>query len=137
MSFITESDIGITGIAHVDVDHLRLANIIAKMHHELTHENSRETLVYYAEELHTAIMKHFSFEEYVMDCVAYPLLEQHHQEHRTLLHEFEEFMIMFRLGDQRFLSPMLIFLKEWFIRHTNGSDHTFGEYHKNPNAPLT
>lgn len=81
--------------------------------------------------LRSYIEWHFAKEEALMDQYGYPFTRQHKQEHLRYAQELEHFDVSLRKGDH---APLLLvfranlFLVDWFINHTTGTDRHLGHF---------
>ncbi|MDO8279279.1 MAG: bacteriohemerythrin [Burkholderiaceae bacterium] len=81
--------------------------------------------------LRSYIEWHFTKEEALMDRYDYPFARQHKQEHARYAQELEQFNASLLQGDH---APLLLtfranlFLVDWFINHTTGTDRHLGHF---------
>ena len=60
----------------------------------------------------------------------YPELSTHKLEHTKLLVQLEQFERGFQSGKRAFNVKMLLYLKEWLVRHITLRDCKFGCYYR-------
>jgi len=74
------------------------------------------------------IKKHFESEEQFLLVNNYPWLEEQKSQHAQLLEQLAKFESRFKAEKSAFNDKMLLFLKDWLIRHLILYDRKFGNY---------
>jgi hemerythrin len=80
--------------------------------------------------LSNGIKNHFESEERFLLDNKYPEYDSHKLEHTILVERLDEFESRFKLEEKAFSEKMLLFLKDWLIRHIILHDRKFGYYFK-------
>lgn len=74
------------------------------------------------------ISRHFESEERFLLFNNYPEFDAHKSEHTQLLERLERFSTRFTLEKRLVNEQMLLFLKDWLVRHIILHDCKFGSY---------
>jgi hemerythrin-like metal-binding protein len=80
--------------------------------------------------LSNGIKNHFASEERFLLINNYPEYDTHKSEHTILLERLNMFESRFKLEEKAFSEKMLLFLKDWLVRHIILHDRKFGHYFK-------
>ena len=80
--------------------------------------------------LSNGIKNHFESEERFLLLNNYPEYDAHKLEHTILVEQLDTFESQFKLEEKPFSEEMLLFLKDWLIRHLILHDRKFGYYYK-------
>jgi hemerythrin-like metal-binding protein len=71
---------------------------------------------------------HFESEERFLILNKYPDFDEHKAEHTKLLEQITKFETRFKYENQAFNEKMLLFLKDWLVRHMILYDKKFSNY---------
>lgn len=74
------------------------------------------------------IKMHFESEERFMILNNYPEYNEHKAEHTLLLEQLNKFEVRFKSENKAFNEKMLLFLKDWLVRHIILYDKKIGNY---------
>jgi hemerythrin-like metal-binding protein len=91
---------------------------------------SREILEYLLARVIKYARYHFRAEDSVMQAHAYPGLEVHKAEHREFLHTVVSFQKDFLAGRSMPTIDVMVFLRDWFSNHTQGTDQRYAPFLK-------
>ena len=116
------------GIESIDQQHKKLINLI----------NNFQTAVDYStgeafeRECLTAVVDytktHFTYEEGLMSEYGYPDFEPHKAQHQKMIDKINELLADYEKHPERTMKIALDFLKQWLIRHINGTDKQYSEF---------
>lgn len=116
------------GIDIIDKQHQKLAGIINKLHAAVsTGRRDAKFIPEIIAEMVSYTVEHFQTEEKLQIGTRYPGLEQHRLQHKDFVLAAANLQKDFKNGVVS-LSPVLEFVKGWFIEHSQGSDRLFTKY---------
>lgn len=121
----------VLNIPSLDNEHKLLVSLINDMalallyHGDLRKKAVNDSL----QRLSRYIRAHFESEERFLMFNNYPDFNAHKEQHELLLDELGAFERKFKAGDQPFNSRMLLFLKDWLVRHIILHDCKFAVYY--------
>lgn len=114
------------GIPEIDAQHMQLFECIDRLE-SAGDERQRELAVYFVmEQLNDYVRIHFTVEEIVMRLFDYPGLETHIAEHRAFSARLKEFESSELIEDMHLEAGK--FLREWLVKHIQGSDKHYADY---------
>jgi len=113
------------GVCNFDGHHRELVRLINEFHEAMVRGQSREVIEYVLARLIKYAVDHFRAEINVMQAHAYPGLEVHKAEHRTFLQAVVRFQKEFVAGRSMPTIDLMIFLRDWFSKHTQGTDQRY------------
>ena len=71
---------------------------------------------------------HFSHEEGLMEQYAYPDYEPHKAQHQEMIKHVEDVLAEYEQDQDRAMRNALHFLKQWLIKHINGTDQQYSGF---------
>lgn len=74
------------------------------------------------------LKNHFSLEEEIMAECSYPDIEEHIEEHRKFSNNASEMMSRYLSGQDLPSEEVLVYLRDWFISHIEGTDQKYVPY---------
>lgn len=80
------------------------------------------------------IRQHFESEERFLLANSYPGTSDHQREHFLLLEQLDGFEACFQAEKPEFNEKIMLFLKDWLVRHIILHDSRFGEYFRGKNV---
>ena len=110
------------GVAEVDHEHRELIELINSLHELMDDDADHDRVLESLGEIYAQIAAHFALEEKMMRQTRYPALDEHKQDHETLLDELRDIMDEVEddgTFDERQLS---IDLERWFSDHFRTHD---------------
>jgi hemerythrin len=113
------------GVGNFDGQHRGLVSLINEFHSAMVSGQSSEILEYVLDRLIKYAREHFSAEEHVLEAHAYPGLEVHRYEHRKFLDSMRKFQQDCRAGKAVPTVDVMFFLRDWFKKHTTGTDQRY------------
>ena len=76
-------------------------------------------------ELKSYVVEHFTYEEKLMESIAYPRLISHRKLHREFVKELIELEGKIRKGKKSASAEVFIFLRDWLIEHIQVQDRGY------------
>jgi len=118
-------------IPAIDNEHKLLISIVNDIEHGLHHHSHLRTQVISEsmQRLSNYIRTHFESEERFMRALNYPEFEEHKAQHAELLEKLDRFEARLKSGGQAFNEEMLLFLKDWLLRHIILHDIKIGHFY--------
>jgi hemerythrin len=71
---------------------------------------------------------HFADEEQLMEKHSYPGMQEHKFEHEKLVKQVQDLHKQFKSGQTILTLGVMMFLKDWLIKHIQGDDKKFGAF---------
>ncbi len=130
----------VLNIPSIDNEHKLLVSLINDMALALLYKGELQKRAVHEslERLSRYIRAHFESEEKFLMFNNYPDFDAHKEQHELLLEELEVFERRFKAGEQPFNSRMLLFLKDWLVRHIILHDCKFAYYYSDKEqVPMT
>lgn len=119
------------GIARFDAEHRRLVDMVNDLFDAVQGGRGREALGDILDDLITYTETHFSNEEAALRECTFPDVEAHVEEHRLLTEQVREIRRKYLSGPSATLSmEVMNFLKNWLIKHIQGSDRRYTPFMK-------
>lgn len=115
------------GIEEMDNDHKRLLNLINQLQTAVHYYTGKEFEEKALDELVDYTKTHFSKEEKLMADNGYADLEAHKLQHKEFIDQVNHFIKQYKENSDVTISDTLKFLKEWLIKHINGTDKEYGK----------
>lgn len=126
--FVVWKDEYSVGVEAMDNEHRKLLNLInhlqTAIHYQTGGSFEQEAL----NELMDYTRYHFQHEEELMRQYGYPELAAHQQQHREMVAQAEAFVADYRSKGHTALVGVADYLKDWLIRHINGTDKAYGAF---------
>jgi len=116
------------GIASIDQQHRKLINLINLLQTATIYSTGggfeREAL----DELVNYTVTHFSYEEELMQKHDYPDFEGHKKQHEKMIETVTRILKQYEDNPDSALRDASQFLKDWLIKHINGTDKQYSDY---------
>ena len=126
MPLMTWTDKLSVGIKVIDEDHKRLVAMVNELYDSMQAGHGKEALGRILNDLVQYTKVHFAREERFFAETGYPAGDAHKREHDTLTNQVLEVQQKYISGASAALSiDVLRFLKDWLIRHIQGSDQKY------------
>jgi hemerythrin len=132
MAFFVWKDGFCTGIDAVDAQHRAFLQCLNECHESLTAKQGAGIDPELATLLQGYAATHFQLEEALMRSMNYPGVAAHADRHRFFEHQVSE---LDRETGKATAGEMLIFLRDWFLRHILEEDRRFVPYVKFTGLP--
>ncbi len=113
------------GIESIDQQHRKLVSLINQLQTAVDYSTGEEFEREALDELVDYTKTHFSYEEGLMEKYGYAELEPHKAQHRKMIAKVEAVLSEYEQNQDRAMQDALDFLKDWLIRHINGTDKQY------------
>ena len=116
------------GIESIDQQHKKLINLINMLQTSVDYSTGEE----FERQCLTAVVDytktHFVYEEGLMSKYGYPDFEAHKAQHQKMIDKVEELLAEYEKDPESAMKNALDFLKQWLIKHINGTDKQYSEF---------
>jgi len=116
------------GIESIDQQHKNLINLINMLQTTVDYSTGeafeRECLAAVVDYTKT----HFVYEEGLMSKYGYPDFEAHKAQHQKMINKINDLLAAYEEHPESAMKNALDFLKQWLIRHINGTDKLYSEF---------
>jgi len=116
------------GIESIDEQHKKLINLINMLQTSVDYSTGEE----FERECLAAVVDytktHFVYEEGLMSKYDYPDFEAHKVQHQAMTDKVEDLLAAYEEHPESAMKDALDFLKQWLIRHINGTDKQYSEF---------
>jgi len=116
------------GIESIDEQHKKLINLINALQAIVDYSASEE----FEQECLAAVVDytktHFVYEEGLMIKYGYPDFEAHKAQHQRMIDKVNDLLAAYEKNPESAMKDALDFLKQWLIRHINGTDKQYSEF---------
>ena len=110
------------GIELIDGEHKTLVDMVNRLNGAMTEGQGNAVLAEVFDGLKQYAVKHFATEEELFDRYGYPEAQEHKSIHADLLAKVLDLDNKFSSGKMAMSSEVMGFLKEWLIKHIQGTD---------------
>lgn len=110
-----------TGIACIDSQHRRVIADINDLHEVSLKTDQREVLAGVVGEMMVYMVKHFAFEEELLEESGYAFVKAHERMHFLFLKHLDDYLERFKAGENG-LPEILAMLKSWWEHHLAQDD---------------
>jgi hemerythrin len=128
MAFVSWSDDLSVGVELFDSEHKQLVHFLNKLHIGIMQGDPSDQLQQVLNGLIQYTDTHFKHEEDYMIMYDYPEYNKHKQEHRELVKRVIEYQQQLEEGKTAFTLEVMNFLKDWVVKHIQGSDMNYKDY---------
>ena len=115
------------GIEEMDNDHKRLLNLINQLQTAVHYYTGKESEEKAMQELIDYTKTHFTKEEKLLEDNNYADIVAHKELHKQFINKVNELLEQYKNNSEATLVDALSFLKDWLIRHINGTDKEYGK----------
>ena len=116
------------GIESIDEQHKKLIDLINTLQTIVDYSTGKE----FEQECLAAVVDytktHFVYEEGLMSQYGYPDFEAHKAQHQKMIDKVNDLLAAYEKDPESAMNDALEFLKQWLIRHINGTDKQYSEY---------
>ena len=117
------------GIPSIDDQHKKLVGMLNDLFDAVQAGKGKDVLGKILDNLIEYTKSHFGYEEKLFAQHGYPETEPHKKEHADLAHQVLDVQKKYHSGATATLSmEVMNFLKNWLIKHIQGSDKKYGPY---------
>ena len=128
MALIKWKDQYSVGITKIDNEHMKLVDLINKLHESMRDQKTNEVLGSIISELVDYTKFHFSTEENYFAMYNYPETESHKKAHRAFVNKISDFEKGFKTGKLMLSMEIINFLKEWLVKHIQVTDKSYSDF---------
>jgi len=111
-----------------DIQHLKLVDMVNLLHDGMKSGTGKEALGSIIGGLVSYTEYHFADEEQLMKNHSYPNIAEHTFEHEKLVKQVQDLHRQFQSGQTILSLGVMMFLKDWLIKHIQGDDKKFGAF---------
>ena len=115
------------GVEEMDNDHKKLLNLINQLQTAVHYYTGKEFEEKALDELVDYTKTHFKKEEKLMEDNDYADLEAHKVLHQKFIDKVSAFLELYKNDSDVAVNDTLEFLKDWLIKHINGTDKEYGK----------
>jgi methyl-accepting chemotaxis protein/hemerythrin len=115
-------------IREIDEQHLRLIDLINKLHGAMRSGKGMQATAKVLEELKDYTVFHFSSEEALFEEHGYSGLVNHVAAHKALVNQVLDYEAKVLSGQSSVTMEVMNFLKDWLIKHIKGVDKKYSAY---------
>ncbi|MCP3850161.1 MAG: hemerythrin family protein [Gammaproteobacteria bacterium] len=115
------------GVEEMDNDHKKLLNLINQLQTAVHYYTGQEFEQKALDELVDYTKTHFKKEEKLMEDNGYADLEAHKKQHEMFIGKINDFLVQYTQNSEVTVVDTLEFLKDWLIKHINGTDKEYGK----------
>jgi len=126
--FVEWKDDYSVGIDSIDQQHKKLLNLINQLQTAVDYSTGEQFEREALDELVDYTKTHFSYEEGLMRDNDYPDFEAHKLQHEKMFKKVEEVLSEYEQDHDTAMSNAAEFLKDWLIKHINGTDKEYSSY---------
>lgn len=120
-----------THIPLIDDQHKVLISLINTLHRAmLEHQTDKTVVSKLVAELKEYTIMHFNTEEQIFEHSAYPNIIAHKKVHRQFEDKVQSYENDIKSGKAQLSMDIMSFLKDWLIKHIQGTDHQYVPYVK-------
>ena len=116
------------GLDSIDQQHKKLVNLINQLQTAVDYSTGEEFEREALDELVNYTKTHFTFEEGLMKDNDYPDYEPHKAQHEKMIKEVEKVLAMYEEDHDTAMDNAVKFLKDWLIKHINGTDKQYSSF---------
>ena len=118
------------GSQEIDKQHKRLVDMINKLYASFKDGNAKDILSQILDDLYDYTDYHFETEEKYFRAFDFYDTENHLRQHKGFLKKVLEFKRDYKAGKVTAPYEVMLFLKDWLIKHIMGSDKKYVELFK-------
>jgi hemerythrin len=116
------------GVAGIDAQHQNLFALARELHAAMTAGQGKSAVGRVLDRLIQYTSVHFAHEERLMRLNDYPAAAAHRAEHEALTKQVVKFQEDFHAGRVMVTVQLLQFIKDWLVKHIQGSDVKMAPY---------
>lgn len=126
--FVEWKDDYSVGIDSIDQQHKKLLHLINQLQTAVDYSTGEQFEREALDELVDYTKTHFTYEEGLMKDNDYPDFVQHKLQHEKMFKKVEEVLAEYEQDTDTAMSNAAEFLKDWLIKHINGTDKEYSSY---------
>jgi hemerythrin len=120
------------GIDSVDNEHVKLVDMLNRVHELLSEGNRNEARIYFSETLSSYVNEHFEHEEKFMQSIGFPGFEEHKKIHDNYRASFQQMLPLIETYDEAAFRSALTDAFTWIISHIGRTDKRYAKYYFEP-----
>lgn len=128
MALITWNDSYSVKVKQMDEQHRKLVEMINQLHDAMKVGQGKQVVGDVLNALVSYTKTHFASEESLMKTYGYPGYEDQKKAHANLVGQVGDIQKKFLDGNAPLSQDVMAFLKDWLIKHIQGSDQKYGLY---------
>lgn len=112
----------------MDEQHAVLMDTLNEIRLALVRGEGREQVTEALNRLIEFTRMHFASEEQLLETHAFPGVSEHRDAHQKLLGQLEEAALRGQHNEDSRTKPMLLFLRDWYVKHMEDLDRLYGRW---------
>jgi hemerythrin len=128
MALITWNQTFSVKVKQFDDQHIKLVDMINELYDAMKAGKGNETVGRILRELVSYTVTHFADEEQLLSRHDFFDLEAHKSEHDQLSRQVMDLQQKFEAGQAILTLNVMMFLKDWLMKHIQGDDKKYGDY---------
>jgi len=112
----------------IDEQHSGLLDIINRMHQVMLAGGKSTEIQSVLEELMHYTLRHFAYEEEMLERCGYPELDEHKRKHLAMMIQLQELREEAVHAGATVPLKMMVFLQDWLAKHILGTDLRYSSY---------
>ena len=116
------------GIESIDNDHKKLIHLINNLQTAMNFKTDPQFEKQTLDEVIDYTQYHFKREEDLMENNDYPDFVPHKEAHTRMIDQVNAYVEAYENGDENAIESLLNYLKQWLIKHINGTDQEYSEF---------
>jgi hemerythrin len=116
------------GIKSIDEQHRKLIDLINMLQTIVNSSTGKEFEQKCLDAVVDYTKTHFVYEEGLMSKYGYPEFEAHQAQHQQMIDKVNDLLAAYEVNPESAMKDALDFLKQWLIRHINGTDKQYSEF---------
>ncbi len=125
---INWSDVYSVGHNEVDKQHQVLVDLINRLYDAFLSAKAYDVVFEILDEMIDYTQYHFGFEHKIFEKYAYPDAAQHQEVHESFVMKTIEFKQKIAAGEKTVTYDIMIFLRDWLIKHIQEEDFKYADY---------
>ena len=128
MTLLTWNHACAVGVKAMDEQHAVLMDTLNEIRLALVRGHGREQVSEALNRLIEFTRMHFASEEQLLEAHGFPGASEHRDAHQKLLGQIEEAALRSQHHDDLRTKSMLLFLREWYMKHMEDLDSLYGRW---------
>jgi hemerythrin len=128
MAFITWNDSYNVHVREIDHQRQKLVGLLNGIHDAMALGRGKDVIDSIIDGLLAYTQTHFATEEKYFELYQYPGAPEHIREHNDFVKRVLEFKVEADKGRQGLSIEVMLFLKDWLLKHIKGSDMQYGPF---------
>lgn len=126
MALIAWNDSYSVKVKQMDEQHKKLVEMINQLHEAMKVGQGKQAVGDVLNALVSYTKTHFANEESLMKTHGYPGYEDQKKAHTNLVGQVGDIQKKFLAGNAPLSQDVMVFLKDWLIKHIQGTDQKYG-----------